>query len=83
MAAEIIVYSTAWCGPCHRLMRQLGRERISYTEVDIEQRPEAAEIVMALNDGLQTVPTLVFSDGTSLTNPSLAEVKAHLTTVVS
>lgn len=83
MAAQIIVYSTPWCGYCHRLMRQLDRERISYTEVDIERRPEAAEIVMALNDGLKTVPTLVFSDGTSLSNPSLAQVKAHLTTVVS
>jgi mycoredoxin len=83
MAAQIIVYSTPWCGYCHRLMRELDRERISYTEVDIEQRPEAAEIVMALNDGLKTVPTLVFSDGTSLSNPSLARVKAHLTTVVS
>jgi mycoredoxin len=83
MAAQIIVYSTPWCGHCHRLMRQLDRERISYAEVDIEQQPEAAEIVMALNDGLQTVPTLVFLDGTALSNPSLAEVKAHLTTVVS
>jgi mycoredoxin len=76
--APITVYSTPWCGHCHRLMRQLDREGIAYVEVDIEQRPEAAQVVMAVNDGQQTVPTLVFPDGTTLSNPSLAQVRAHL-----
>jgi mycoredoxin len=76
--APVIVYSTPWCGHCHRLMRQLDREQITYVEVDIEQRPEAAQVVMAVNDGQQTVPTLVFPDGTTLSNPSAAQVRAHL-----
>lgn len=75
---KFTMYSTPWCGYCHRLKSQLGREGIEFAEVDIEQDPEAAEIVMSANGGNQTVPTLVYSDGTAQTNPSLAQVKAKL-----
>jgi len=51
---------------------------IGYTEVDIEAQPDAAEYVMKVNDGNQTVPTVLFPDGSAATNPSLAEVKARL-----
>ncbi|MET0931252.1 MAG: NrdH-redoxin, partial [Aeromicrobium sp.] len=54
------------------------REGITFDEVDIEQVPDAAFIVEQANGGNQTVPTLVFADGTALTNPSLAQIKAQL-----
>lgn len=69
------MYTTPWCGYCHRLKSQLDREGIDYEIVDIEQQPGAAELVERANGGNQTVPTLVFSDGTAQTNPSLAQVK--------
>jgi mycoredoxin len=72
------MYSTPWCGYCRRLKSQMEREGISYEEVDIEELPDAAAYVMAINGGNQTVPTVVLPDGTALTNPSLAEVKARL-----
>jgi mycoredoxin len=72
------MYSTPWCGYCRRLKAQLEREGIAYTEVDIEAQPDAAEYVMSVNGGNQTVPTVVLPDGSALTNPSLAEVKARL-----
>lgn len=72
------MYSTPWCGYCHRLRSQLDREGITYDVVDIEQVPEAAAIVEKVNNGNQTVPTLVYSDGSAQTNPSLAQVKAKL-----
>ena len=75
---ELTIYSTPWCGYCHRLMKQLDREGVDYTTVDIEQDPEAADYVMSVNGGNQTVPTVVFADGTALTNPSLADVKLRL-----
>ena len=78
MAGPITLYSTPWCGYCHRLKGQLDREGIDYTEVDITEDPSAAARVEAANGGNQTVPTLVFFDGTALTNPSLAQVKAQL-----
>ena len=76
--SSFTMYSTPWCGYCHRLKSQLDREGIGFEVVDIEQHPEAVEIVEQANGGNQTVPTLVFSDGTSQTNPSLAQVKEKL-----
>lgn len=75
MSAQFTMYTTPWCGYCHRLKSQLDREGIPYEVVDIEQEPEAAKIVESANNGNQTVPTLVFADGTAMTNPSLAQVK--------
>lgn len=76
------LYSTPWCGYCHRLKGQLDREGISYEVVDIEQDPDAAFIVEQANGGNQTVPTLVFADGSAQTNPSLAQVKTKLASLV-
>jgi len=78
MPGTFTMYSTPWCGYCHRLKGQLSREGITFDEVDIEQHPDAARIVEKANNGNQTVPTLVFADGTALTNPSVAQVKAQL-----
>lgn len=72
------MYTTPWCGYCHRLKGQLDREGISYGIVDITQEPDAAEIVERANGGDQTVPTLVYADGSAQTNPSLAQVKEKL-----
>ncbi|MCX6404905.1 MAG: mycoredoxin [Actinobacteria bacterium] len=78
MADKLTMYSTPWCGYCQRLKAQLGREGIEYTEIDIEQDPESADLVMSVNGGNQTVPTVVFPNGQALTNPSLAQVKEIL-----
>ena len=74
----LTMYSTPWCGYCKRLKSQMGREDIYFDEVDIEADTVAAEYVMKVNGGNQTVPTLVFPDGSALTNPSLAQIKAKL-----
>jgi len=73
------MYTTTWCGYCHRLKSQLKREGIGFEEVDIEAHPETVKIVEEANGGNQTVPTLVFADGSALTNPSVADIKAKLT----
>jgi len=75
---RVTMYSTPWCGYCTRLKRMLDREGIAYDDVDIEQDPEAADYVMSANGGNQTVPTVVFPDGTAMTNPSFAEVVDRL-----
>jgi mycoredoxin len=72
------MYSTTWCGYCSRLKAQMGREGIEFTEVDIERDPDAAAFVESVNGGNQTVPTLLFPDGTSAANPSIKDVKAKL-----
>ena len=72
------MYTTSWCGYCHRLKRQLARAGIEITEVNIEHDPKAAAIVERANGGNQTVPTVVFADGTALTNPSVQDVVSRL-----
>lgn len=75
---QVTMYSTKWCGYCHRLRSQMDRAGLDYEVVDIEKHPEAASIVAHHNRGNHTVPTLVYSDGTAQTNPSLREVQAKL-----
>ena len=77
----LTMYSTSWCGYCHRLKSQFDREGIDYTVVDIETDPIAARFVMSVNGGNQTVPTIRFADGSALTNPSITQVKKHLATL--
>ena len=74
----VTMFSTTWCGYCRRLKGQMELEGIPYREVNIEDRPEAADLVMSINEGNRTVPTVLFPDGSSATNPSLAEVKHRL-----
>jgi len=79
----LTMYSTTWCGYCRRLKTMLDREGIAYTEVNIEQDPAAAEFVMSVNGGNQTVPTVRFPDGSTMTNPSLAHVKERMAEIGS
>jgi len=74
----IQMYTTPWCGSCVRLKSQLQRAGINFVEIDIETDPSAADYVMSVNGGNQTVPTVVFPDGSAVTNPSLAEVQSRL-----
>ncbi|MGN6723551.1 MAG: mycoredoxin [Marmoricola sp.] len=80
--AQFTMYTTPWCGYCHRLKSQLDREGIEFTIVDIEKDPAAADIVMAVNNGNRTVPTLGYPDGTAQTNPSVAQVKGKIAELV-
>jgi mycoredoxin len=74
----VTMYTTVWCGYCRRLKTALDREGIEYREIDIEVDEAAVEVVAALNRGNHTVPTLVFADGSALTNPTVEQVKSKL-----
>ena len=76
--ASVTMYTTTWCGYCFRLKKLMQREGIEFAEVDIEGDASAAELVMSANGANRTVPTLVFADGTALSNPSLEQVKSQL-----
>ena len=77
-ATAVTMYTTTWCGYCVRLKKLMQREGIEFAEVDIENDAQAAELVMQANGGNRTVPTLLFLDGTALTNPGIDQVKAQL-----
>ena len=83
MSGQLIMYTTPWCGFCRNLKKQLARDGIEMTEVDIEQDLAAAEFVMSVNGGNQTVPTVVLPDGTTLVNPTAAQVRERLAAVTA
>jgi mycoredoxin len=78
---SFVMYSTTWCGYCKRLKSQLADLGVTFEEINIEEVPGTAEIVEKVNGGNQVVPTLVFSDGTAMTNPSAKAVVEKLATL--
>ena len=72
------MYSAEWCGDCRRSKRLLAELGVEYTLIDVESDPSAAAKVMEINGGMQSIPVIVFSDGTHLTEPSDSDLKAKL-----
>src|SRR5437879_4014899 len=67
---ELIVYATTWCGDCFRTRRFLNRHRIPYRWIDVDRDTNAALRVLQINRGQRSVPTLIFPDGSVMTEPS-------------
>ena len=76
--AQIILYGTSWCPDCRRARRLLDQAGVSYLDIDIEQDPRAAQLVEKLNRGFRSVPTIIFPDGSTLVEPSNAQLSAKL-----
>ncbi|MHC1742168.1 MAG: FAD-dependent oxidoreductase [Syntrophobacteraceae bacterium] len=76
--AEITVYGAHWCPDCRQSKMFLGEHQIPYDWVDIEEDPEAERFVMDKNDGKRIIPTIVFGDGSFLTEPTNAQLAAKL-----
>jgi mycoredoxin len=75
---DFVMFSTSWCGYCKRLKRQLNDSGINFREINIEEQIQYASFVELVNGGNQVVPTLLFADGSSLTNPSVIAIKAKI-----
>jgi mycoredoxin len=74
----ITVYSAEWCGDCRRSKRLLDSLGVQYHEINVDTDPQAAERVMEINGGMQSIPVIVFSDGSHLTEPSDNTLKSKL-----
>jgi mycoredoxin len=76
--SQIIVYTSSWCGHALAVERFLNENNVPVTFVDIGKDTEAREELIALNNGFASVPTLVFPDGTKMTEPSLSALRSRL-----
>ncbi len=74
----ITLYGAKWCPDCTRSKAFLDSRKVPYTYIDLELDPTAADTVERLNNGLQSIPTIVFGDGSILTEPSDIELGAKL-----
>jgi glutaredoxin-like protein len=75
---QIQMYGTRWCPDCLRAKQVFKRHLIAYAWHDIEQDAEACAYVEKVNDGLKSVPTIVFPDGSVLVEPSNAALETRL-----
>jgi thioredoxin reductase (NADPH) len=76
--ADITVYGAHWCPDCRRSKQFLGEHQIPYNWVDIEQDTSGEKFVIEKNNGKRIIPTIVFADGTSIAEPTNAELAAKL-----
>lgn len=76
--ADITMYGANWCGDCRRSERLFEELDVQINHIDVENDSSAAAKVIEINGGAQSIPVIVFSDGTHLTEPSDIELKAKL-----
>ena len=75
------MYSADWCGDCRRSRRLLDELNVTYTVIDIEADQAASDKVIEINGGMRSIPVIIFTDGTHMTEPSDIDLKAKLTSL--
>ncbi|MCA9371314.1 glutathione S-transferase N-terminal domain-containing protein [Candidatus Woesebacteria bacterium] len=79
MSIKVVkMYGAQWCPDCRRSKAFLDAHGVSYEYVDLEKIPDAAGEVEKINNGLQRIPTIVFSDDSVLVEPSDEELAQKL-----
>jgi mycoredoxin len=76
--AQIMFYGTAWCGDCRRAKRVLAEMNVYFVDIDIDLDDKAEAFVKQINGGNRSVPTIVFPDGSTLTEPDRLTLSAKL-----
>lgn len=74
----LIVYGTPTCPMLPPVMGLLKTSKVPHTYINIWQDDDARQRVRDINNGNESVPTLVFPDGSTLTEPATAELSARL-----
>jgi thioredoxin reductase (NADPH) len=74
----LTVYGTSWCSDCKRAKQLLGEQRVPYDFIDIDADAEALAYVQQVNEGKSIIPVIVFDDGSTLVEPSNAELAEKL-----
>jgi glutaredoxin len=76
--SNIIIYGVNWCWDSRRARRFFDKNKISYTFINIDKDKRGEQFVLEANDGLRSVPTIVFNDGSILVEPSTSELTNKL-----
>ncbi len=78
MSDIIVMYSASWCPDTRRARAFLDEYHIPYQNIDLDEHPEYVEFVKSVNNGKRVIPTLVFPDGTILSEPSNQQLAEKL-----
>src|SRR5450759_523692 len=76
--STIVVYGAAWCSGCTRAKQFFDEHDVPYTYIDVDHDAEARQAVLDRNGGKQVIPTIVFSDGSFLVEPTNGELAKKL-----
>jgi mycoredoxin len=76
--AQVTMYGAEWCGDCRRSKRFMNENNVAFEYINVEEVEGSKEKVLEYNNGAQSIPVIVFEDGTHLTEPSDADLKAKL-----
>ncbi len=79
--SQIVMYTTEYCSDCHRAKAFFEASKIEYLRVGLEGNVKATEFVMKVNNGRQSVPTIIFPDGSILVEPSWRELQEKTSAV--
>lgn len=74
----ITLYGTGWCPDCKRSKQFFGEQRVPYAYVDVDADPDAMAFVEKVNNGMRSIPTIIFPDGSVLVEPSNAQLAEKL-----
>lgn len=77
--SQTVMYTTEYCSDCHRAKAYFEAKKIPYLKVALEDNQEATEFVIKVNKGSRSVPTIIFSDGSVLIEPSISELNKKFT----
>lgn len=75
---QITFYGSSWCGDCRRARKFLQEKGIAFTYIDIGKDKAGEQFVLRVNNGLRSIPTIVFDDGSILVEPSNYELSLKL-----
>lgn len=75
---KIVMYGAMWCGDCLRAKKFFDRQGVAYDWIDLEQNPDAVEIVLKQNNGMRSIPTIFFPDGEVMVEPNNAQLAQKL-----
>jgi thioredoxin reductase (NADPH) len=75
---EIKLYGTPWCSDCKRTKKFFGEQRVHYEFIDIDGDAAGLRVVEEANGGKHVIPVLKFEDGSTLIEPSNAELAKKL-----
>ena len=74
-------YGAMWCGDTRRARRWFDNNNVPYEWIDVDKNKEAEELIKSLNNGMRSIPTIVFYDGSKLVEPSDAVLVTHVKTL--
>ena len=75
---KIQIFGAMWCSDCVRAKRFLDEHKLAYNWHDVTVDATAMAYVQRINNGMKSIPTILFMDGAILVEPSNRQLARKL-----